>query len=52
MEAKGAKAALDALQVLLNGVMMRHSKTQTWLDGTTILSLPPRRLGAVLYKLI
>ena len=38
------ESALDALQVLLNGVMMRHSKTQTWLDGTTILSLPPRRL--------
>ncbi len=24
--------------------MMRHSKTQTWLDGTSILSLPPREL--------
>ena len=37
-------SALDALQVLLHGVMMRHSKTQTWMDGTTILALPPREL--------
>ena len=37
-------SALDALQLLLHGVMMRHSKTQTWMDGTTILALPPRGL--------
>ena len=37
-------SALDALQLLLNGVMMRHSKTQSWMDGTTILALPPREL--------
>jgi len=33
------EAALDALGVLLRGVMMRHSKTQTTLDGTPIVSL-------------
>eukprot|EP00964_Phaeocystis_antarctica_P034836 scaffold19850_cov63-Phaeocystis_antarctica.AAC.1 len=37
-------SALDALQLLLHGVMMRHSKTQTWMDGSTILALPPREL--------
>ena len=38
-------SALDALQVLLHGVMMRHSKTQTWMDGTTILALPRHEEG-------
>ena len=35
-------SALDALQVLLKGVMMRHSKSQTTLDGKSILYLPPK----------
>ena len=38
------EAALDALQVLLGAVMLRHSKTQTYLDGTPILELPTRSI--------
>ena len=36
--------ALDALQVLLGAVMLRRSKTQTYLDGTPILELPTRSI--------
>ena len=42
-EAK-SESALDALQVLMRGVMMRHSKSQTTLDGRSILSLPPKTI--------
>ena len=38
------EAALDALQVLLGAVMLRRSKTQTYLDGTPILELPTRSI--------
>ena len=37
-------SALEALHVLLRGVMMRHSKSQTNLDGSSILALPPKTI--------
>jgi len=40
-------AALDLLQTLLRGVMMRHSKSQTYMDGSPLLSLPPRETHIV-----
>jgi SNF2 family DNA or RNA helicase len=40
-------SALDALHLLLRGVMIRHSKSQTTLDGHSILALPPKRLRYV-----
>ena len=43
-EAK-SDSALDALHVLLRGVMMRHSKSQTTLEGTSILSLPAKTIS-------
>lgn len=40
-------AALDLLAVIMRTVMMRHSKSQTTLDGRPLLSLPPASAGLV-----
>jgi multidrug transporter EmrE-like cation transporter len=45
------ETALDALHVLLRGVMMRHAKSQTHIDGRSILSLPPKTLEYVAVQL-
>lgn len=45
--ANQSESALAALQVLLSAVMMRHSKSQTTLDGRSILSLPPKTIHYV-----
>jgi SNF2 family DNA or RNA helicase len=39
--------ALDLLHTLLRGVMIRHSKSQSYKDGRPILSLPARRTHIV-----